>query len=117
MAVILQAHTGLLELPNPEDEDIEALAATIQAHHSVTNITRVYRRSGGYRKFGMTFVLTPSQSLMTQQFLAASMGSWLLITDYRDRKYHATIITDPVEFVAIRRHRERVTFEFLGVQL
>lgn len=117
MAVILQAPSGLLELPNPQEDDIEALDAEIQVHTSVSNITRVYRRRGGYRKFSMTFILTIGEAATTKVFLQNCMSEWLLLTDYRGRQHRAIITSDPVEFTAVKRHRESVTLDFLGVQL
>lgn len=117
MAIILQAPTGLCELPNPLEEDNEGLEAAIHTHTSITNITRVYRRTGGYRRFVMTFSLHPNQAKALKQFLKHNLGDWLVITDYRGRQHRAVITSNPVEFTAHKRHRESVTLEFLGVQI
>lgn len=113
----MQTPTNLIQLPNPQEEDNEGLEAAIVTHTSINNITRVYRRSGGYRRFVMTFNLHPNLAVQLKEFLRQSLGDWLLLTDYRNRQYRAIITTNPVEFTGHKRSRESVTLEFLGVQL
>ena len=113
----MQTPTRVIQLPNPQEEDNEGLEAAIIVHTSINNITRVYRRSGGYRRFVMTFNLHPLLAAQLKEFLSHSLGDWLLLTDYRSRQYHAVITTNPVEFTGHKRNRESVTLEFLGVQL
>lgn len=117
MAVTLQTTHGLIVLPNPQDEDNEGLEASIQVHTSVTNVTRVYQRTKGYRRFVMTFVIHPRQAEQLQIFLQENLHLWLVLTDYFDRKWRAIITTNPVEFVAHKRGRESVTLDFLGAPL
>lgn len=117
MAVIMQTSTHVIQLPNPQEEDNDGLEAAIITHTSINNITRVYRRAGGYRRMVMTFILHPNHAKQLKEFLQYNLGSWLILQDYRDRHFRAIITTNPVEFVAHRRNRESVTLDFLGVQI
>lgn len=117
MATTLKALEAVIELPNPQQEDNEGLEASIITHTSIDNTTRVYRRTGGYHRFVMTFNLHPSLAVKLKEFLRQNLGNWLILVDYRERRFHAVITTNPVEFVGHTRHRESVTLEFLGVRL
>ncbi len=117
MGIRFQAPTGLIELPNPLDEDNDGLEAAIHVHTSINNITRVYRRAGGYRRFVMVFQLSIPKAEQLKLFLQQHLSEWMKMTDYRDNNWRCLIVSNPVEFVEHKRHRVSVTLDVLGVKL
>ena len=117
MGVRFQATTGLIELPNPQDDDNDGLEAAIQVHTSITNITRVYQRSSGPRRFVMVFQLTIPKAQQLKLFLENYISEWLTLKDHRDRNWRCLIVSNPVEFVEHKRHRVSITLDILGVQI
>jgi hypothetical protein len=117
MATYLKAFELTCILPNPQEEDNEGCEASIQVHTSVTNVVRVYRRTGGFRRIVSTFVLTLAKANELKTFISSYSGQWLELKDYRGRDWRVILTSNPVEFNEHKRYRASVTLEFLGVQL
>jgi hypothetical protein len=117
MGVRFQASTALIELPNPQDDDNDGLEAAIQVHTSITNITRVYKRSRGPHRFVMVFQLSISKAQQLELFLKNYISEWLTFTDYRNENWRCLIVSNPIEFVEHKRHRISVTLDVLGVKI
>lgn len=117
MTIFLQSGTTMCELPNPLEEDNEGCEASIMVHTSITNVTRVYKRTGGFRRLVMTFNLSIPKADELKQFIYTNTSRWFALTDYRARKWRVLLTSNPVEFTEHARHRVSVTLDFLGVHL
>ena len=115
--MLLKSKTVICELPNPLEEDNEGCEAAIIVHTSVTNVTRVYRRTGGFRRLVMSFNLTIPKAAELKAVIYDSTAKWFTLTDYRNRSWRVLLTSNPVEFVEHKRHRVSVTLEFLGVRI
>lgn len=107
----------LCVMPSPLEEDNEGCEAAIQVHTSITNITRVYRRVGGFRRLIYSFNMTHDKRNECENFVNLYTDVWWEIVDYRSRTWRALLTSNPVDFVEHRRHRASVTLEFLGVRV
>lgn len=117
MTIFLQSVATMCKLPNPLDDDNEGCEAAIMVHTSITNITRVYKRTGGFRRLVMTFNLSISKAEELKQFIYTNTSRWFTLIDYRARKWQVILTSNPVEFTEHKRSRVSVTLEFLGVRL
>lgn len=120
--VILEIPDRAISLPPPEFNDGEALTDTVIVKRSMNNVLYSWVRKNDLRKLRYTFPLGRPKALELRDFVYASIGQIIKMTNWKGEIWMVNITNNPVELVLKSRYVDErelanISVEFQGIKI
>ncbi len=115
--IILTAYQTTTLLPNPQQDDSEALTATVVQKRAIDGTLYTYIKTKNQRrKLLFNFKLTPQKALELRAFIRAYYASSVTLKDHLDQTWVGHFTNDPFELVSETADWHTIQLEFEGIK-